>query len=276
MRSGWSVRVPASSANLGAAFDAVAVVLDTHLEVTADGSEPAPETHPAVRAVPSRGWRGRARPCGVTFPAGEAWGSRAPRASPGSSPQPYSATCRCAPACREVLPAATGLEGHADNVAASLLGGVVAVAGGRAVRVPLGRELAVVLWVPDRETATTSARRHLPDQVAFDDAAFNVGRTALLIAALGRRRRRRVANGNRGPTASGPAALARPETRIAIDTALRAGAFGAWVSGSGPSAAAFADPARAPEIASAMPAGGRAIVLDIAEEGATVTSRSKQ
>jgi homoserine kinase len=45
---------------------------------------------------------------------------------------------------RDVLSAATELEGHADNVAASLLGGVVAVAAGRAVRVGLGRRLAVV------------------------------------------------------------------------------------------------------------------------------------
>ena len=45
----WLVRVPASSANLGPAFDAVAVALDRHVEVT-DRGEPAPETHPAVRA----------------------------------------------------------------------------------------------------------------------------------------------------------------------------------------------------------------------------------
>ena len=49
-RDDWLVRVPASSANLGSAFDAVALALDTYLEVTADASDPAPETHPAVRA----------------------------------------------------------------------------------------------------------------------------------------------------------------------------------------------------------------------------------
>ena len=49
-RDDWVVRVPASSANLGSAFDAVALALDVHLEVTADAGDPAPETHPAVRA----------------------------------------------------------------------------------------------------------------------------------------------------------------------------------------------------------------------------------
>src|SRR5438132_13959218 len=78
----------------------------------------------------------------------------------------------------------TELEVHADNVAASLIGEVVAVAGSTVVRVPLARELAVVVWVPDRENATASARRLLPSEVPFADAAFNVARASLLVAAL--------------------------------------------------------------------------------------------
>jgi len=275
VRTGWSVRVPASSANLGAAFDAVAVALDTHLEVEAGGSDPAPETHPAVRAFRHAGGAG---PLTVRchFPGGRGLGfSGASRvagilAASVQRDQPLRA------ARREVLPAATGLEGHADNVAASLLGGVVAVAGGRAVRVPLGCELAVVVWVPNRETATTSARRALPEQIGFDDAAFNVGRTALLIAALAAGDTDALRTATEDRLHQDRRLSRAPETRIAIDTALRAGAFGAWVSGSGPSAAAFVDPARAHEIAAAMPAGGRAIVLDIAEEGATVTTKTTQ
>ena len=148
-----------------------------------DGDEPAPETHPAVRAFRRRGRRGplcraladsgraRARVLG----RGARRRARSPRACSGA------AAPRRAP---ELLRDATELEGHADNVAASLLGGVVAVAGGPRCACPLGRELAVVVWVPERETATASARRLLPEQVPFDDAVFNVGRTALLVAAL--------------------------------------------------------------------------------------------
>src|SRR6516165_4980237 len=58
MRSGWVVRAPASSANLGAAFDAVAVALALPLEVTDDDEHPAPETHPAVRAFRLAGGSG--------------------------------------------------------------------------------------------------------------------------------------------------------------------------------------------------------------------------
>jgi homoserine kinase len=166
--------------------------------------------------------------------------------------------------------AAGELEGHFDNVAASIYGGVVAVAGGRAVRVPMPRELAVVVWIPDRETPTPSARRLLPAQVPFEDASFNVGRTALLVAALaaGDDDALRVATEDR---LHQDLRLARAaDTRAAMEAALAAGALAAWLSGSGPTAAALVEPSRADGVASALPPGGRAQVLGIAETGVTV------
>ncbi len=158
-------------------------------------------------------------------------------------------------------------------MAASLFGGVVAVAGGRAVRIPIPHELTVVVWTPDRETATPSARRLLPDQVPFEDAAFNVGRASLLVAAL--------AAGDVGALRTATEdrlhqdrRLARAhDTRVAIEAALAAGAYGAWLSGSGPSAAALVEPACARDVAAALPAGGRTRVLAIADGGATVSTR---
>ena len=102
-----------------------------------------------------------------------------------------------------------------------------------------------------------------------------MGRAALLVAALaaGDAEALRVATEDR---LHQDHRLARaPGTRAAIDAALGAGAHAAWLSGSGPSAAAFADPARADQVAAALPADGRAMVLEIADEGATVMSRSE-
>ncbi len=268
---GWTVRVPASSANLGAAFDAVAVALDVHLEV-ADEGEPSPETHPAVRAFRSAGGVGplavRAR-----FPGGRGLGFSGAARVAGLLAAAVQQGRPMRAARAAVLRAATELEGHADNAAASLLGGVVAVAGDQAVRVPLGRELAVVVWVPARETATSSARRLLPEQVSFGDAVFNLGRAALLVAALaaGESGALRTATEDR---LHQDRRLARAhDTRLAMDAALAAGAVAVWLSGSGPSAAAFAEPGRADEIAAALPPDGRAMVLAIADEGAVVQTR---
>jgi homoserine kinase len=266
----WIVRVPASSANLGSAFDAVAVALDCHIEVTTRGT-PAPETHPAVRAFRHAGGSGQVS-IAASFPGGRGLGYSgaarvagllAARAQRGEG----------ARVVRErVLREGTELEGHADNVAASLCGGVVAVAGGHAVRVPLARVPAVVVWIPEHETATASARRLLPEQVPFDDAAFNVGRSALLVAALaaGEVAALRTATEDR---LHQDRRLARvPDSRAAIEAALRARAWAAWLSGSGPSVAAFADPERAPDVADSLPATGRTLVLAIDDEGATISS----
>jgi homoserine kinase len=112
--------------------------------------------------------------------------------------------------------------------------------------------------------------------VSFDDAAFNVGRTALLVAALTAGDTDALAVATEDRLHQDHRLARAPDTRQAIDTALRAGAYAAWVSGSGPSAAAFVDPAHAREIAAALPTGGRALILAIAQEGATVTTRTTQ
>jgi homoserine kinase len=266
----WRVRVPASSANLGSAFDAVAIALDVYLEVTPDASAPAPETHPAVRAFRQGGGTGPIA-VRVRFPGGRGLGFSGAARVGGLVAACVQQDKSLRAARPAILRAAGELEGHFDNVAASLFGGVVAVAGGRAVRIPIPRDLAVVVWTPDRETPTPSARRLLPDQVPFEDAAFNIGRTALLVAALaaGDVGALRIATEDR---LHQDRRLARAhDTRHAIDAALAAGAFAAWLSGSGPSAAALVDPECADEIAAALPAGGRTRILAIADVGATVT-----
>ncbi len=274
MRTGWRVKVPASSANLGPAFDALAVAAGIFLEVADEGERPETETHPAVRAFRAAGGTGPlfvrsqvpgGRGLGFSG-AARVGGLLAAAAQQGES----VASVRAA-----VLARAAELEGHADNVAASLFGGVVAVAAGHAVRVPRGCELALVVWIPDHETATAGARRLLADEVPFADAAFNVGRTALLVAGL--------AAGD--TTVLGVATedrlhqdrrLARaPDTRGAINAALQAGACAAWLSGSGPTAAAFAEPSRAEAVAAALPPNGRALVLPIDDEGAIVMQGSE-
>ena len=275
MHRGWRVRVPASTANIGSAFDAVAIALATYLDVSDDEGSPASETHPAVRAFRHGGGEGpltvRSR-----FPGGRGLGFSGAARVAGLLAAHVQRGRGLDEARHDTLAVASELEGHADNVAASLLGGIVAVAGGAAVRVTSGCELAIVVWVPNRETPTANARRLLPEHVSFADAAFNIGRAALLIGALaaGDTGALRIATEDR---LHQDRRLARvPETHQAIDAALGAGALGAWLSGSGPSAAAFVDPQRGQEIAAGLPAGGRAMVLEIADEGATVTTRSRK
>jgi homoserine kinase len=266
VRRNWLVSVPASSANLGSGFDALAVAVGIHLVVSDEGERPEPETHPAVRAFRGAGGEG---PLFVrsAIAGGRGLGfSGAARVAGLLAARVQRDESRSA----GLLRAATELEGHGDNVAASIRGGVVAVAAGRMVRIPLGTDLAVVVWIPDRETATTSARRLLPEQVSFADAAFNVGRTALLVAALAAGDTDALRAGTEDRLHQDRRLARVPESHHAIDAALAAGAFAAWLSGSGPSVAAFVEPARGEAIAAALPDGGRALVLAIDDEGASV------
>ena len=265
----WSVRVPASSANLGPAFDAVAVALTTHLVITPSETG-APDSHPAVRAFRAAGGRGGLE-VHASFPGGRGLGySGAARV--GGVLAGYRQAGKLGPDMRSaVLERATRLEGHADNVAASLMGGVVVVAAGRVVRVPLAITPAVVVWSPARETSTAASRKHFPEHVPFADAVFNVGRSALLVAALVSGDVDALRDATADRLHQDARLRAVPDSRAALDDAVAAGAWCAWLSGSGPSVAAFVDPTLAPAVAGALPATGRAMVLDIDDEGAVAT-----
>src|SRR5689334_18386738 len=142
-----------------------------------------------------------------------------------------------------VLDEAARLEGHPDNVAACVLGSIVASAidsGGvaRAVRLDLPERFGVAVVVPDFDLPTSKARSVLPDTYSKQDTVFNVQRSALLIAAL-----------TTGTTSAFPAALEdrfhqpyRAALVPGLDEILKLrapGLLGCALSGAGPSVVVF-------------------------------------
>ena len=170
----------------------------------------------------------------------------------------------------ELLRLATELEGHADNVAASLYGGIVATAGGHAVRVPMSFDPAMVLWVPSFVTSTDESRTKLPVDVPMVDVVFNLGRVALLVAALaaGEVDVLRIATQDR--LHQGIRLAAAEPSRAALDAALAAGAWASWLSGSGPTVAAMCAVDEAEALAAALPAEGHTKILRIDHAGAVI------
>ena len=170
----------------------------------------------------------------------------------------------------DVLAISSELEGHADNVAASLYGGVVATAAGRAVSVPMAIDPTVVVWIPSFTTRTDASRAMLPETVQMSDAVFNVGRVALLVAAL--------CAGDIGALRAATEDRLHQHVRLntaqpskaAMDAALEAGAWCTWLSGSGPTVAALCSPERAEAIVQQLPADGAAMVVRIDHAGASV------
>jgi homoserine kinase len=166
---------------------------------------------------------------------------------------------------------ATALEGHADNIAPSIFGGVVASAGGHAVRVPLPFDPAVVVWVPPSTTSTDQSRAALCPSVPFADAVFNVGRTALLVAALAAGNIHALRTATEDRLHQDQRFARSPGSRVALEAALDAGAWCGWLSGSGPTIATLCAREAAGDLAGALPTEGHTKVLTVDTGGAVLT-----
>ncbi len=186
-------RAPATSANLGPGFDTLAVALGLYVEVTLDladefrvSSEGCgaglhdDENHLAARVARSvLGHSNFALHVSSTIPLSRGLGSSAALAVAAAA----------AAGAADPLGVAATLDGHAENAAASVLGGLVVarVEGENVVArsLPLDDAWRFVVVVPDQELATSDARRALPERVLFSDAVHNLSALGLLIAGLG-------------------------------------------------------------------------------------------
>jgi homoserine kinase len=144
----------------------------------------------------------------------------------------------------ELVTIATQIEGHPDNVAPALLGGLmVAAMEGKQVtvaRFPVPRELRCVLFVPDLTLLTKRARGILPKRIPRADAIYNASRVALWIAALRERRWEWLEAATQDRLHQPYRAKLVPGMYALFDAAMKAGARGAALSGAGPSVIAFA------------------------------------
>ncbi len=270
-----AVRVPASSANIGPGFDVLGMALDLNIEAgygnaPAESNE-ADENHPLTVAY---------RHCGGTkdlwvrsqMPMGKGLGfSGAARVAGcilahaeknGAEPE------KLEQAKSEIMRVASELEGHPDNASASLFGGFVASVDGFAVRIPTPLDPAIIVWVPEQQTSTRESRTKLPASVKFEDAVFNIGHTALLVAALAAGDIAALSIATRDRLHQDLRFVKSPNSKLVLQAAVEAGAWCAWLSGSGPTIAAMCDPADAQNIADKFPDQGSTMVLRIAAQGA--------
>jgi homoserine kinase len=243
------VRAPATSANLGPGFDTAAVALDlwNELEVSdgegvvvegeGAGELPADATNLAVRAYALR-----ADPAGKRFrfvnriPLERGLGSSAAAIALGLA----AAAPKAAP--EELLADGRQLEGHADNLAAALAGGVTLTWDGRIARIADALPLSAVALVPRERTSTESSRRSLPSTVPHADAAANAAYAALLAAGAAVQDADLFAAGLDDRLHE----PYRPSTALdAVREELPPGARGATLSGSGPTVIVWADDSEA-------------------------------
>ncbi|MCW3021184.1 MAG: thrB, partial [Conexibacter sp.] len=134
----------------------------------------------------------------------------------------------------DLLALGTELEGHPDNLAASLHGGFVICADGTATRVDMPTGLEAVLVVPRTPVRTAQARAALPSEVPMADAVFNTAHAALLALGLARGNWELVGRGLADRLHQDRRAHLYPRSMEVVRLAPGLGALGATISGAGP------------------------------------------
>jgi homoserine kinase len=243
MAAAVRVRVPASSANLGPGFDCFAAALGLFLELEvseAPGFELLTDldvrrdrsnlvVSAFERLHPASGYRFR---LSSQIPLSGGMGSSAAAVVAG-----LLAARRLAGgdgSGAELLALATELEGHPDNVAAALLGGIVVCADGEAHRLAPPASLDALLVVPERAVRTQRARAVLPATVPLADAVYNTAHGALLMLGLASGDLELLGRGLRDRLHQPYRAHLYPRSAELLAAAVSLGALGATVSGAGP------------------------------------------
>jgi homoserine kinase len=270
--------VPASTSNLGAGFDCIGLALDRYLTAeylpgpgttltierrgTLRGLDARPPAHDlfitAFRgALSARGHRdvGGTLIVDSEIPVARGLGSSAVAVVGGAALGMTAAGA--ALDVPRILADAERAEGHLDNAAPALLGGLVAVAHGRPFALPLSSAFAFVFAAPGYELATARARAALPATVPHAEATRALGRVAALVRALETGDPELLALGLED-TLHVPYRLPLiPGGSDVVAAGRRAGAYGVTVSGAGSGLLAITPPARADDVAAAMAAAFR-------------------
>ncbi len=300
-----SVSTPASTANLGAGFDCLGLALNLRnvvelwdtgrgggleIDVEGEGEDqlPTDDTNLVYRAADRLFAKVGKRPAGLLrvhavngIPLGSGMGSSAATIVGGLvAANALVADQRGGLAREDLLRLAYEMEGHPDNAAAALYGGLTLVSAAgdelmaRALPVP---PLRVVIALPELRLSTAEARAALPAQVPLADAVYNLGHALFTVQAL----------------TSGDEALLRwavsdrlhqpyrqrliPGYATVVAEARKAGAAAVALSGAGPSLVAFAS-ARHDQIAAAMQAAFlvnglkcRTFVLPVDRQGVQIS-----
>lgn len=286
-----TVRTPASSANLGPGFDAIALALDLSADVTLTlHDKPAPyatgkaETMALAAANTVFVQSGQPRTPNLQaayrgeIPVGRGLGASAVVrvgalvAANRLLDEPFSSD--------QLAILAAELEGHADNAAAAQFGGLQVAVWHEGelthISVPVPAGLQAVLLVPELEMPTHESRQALPESVSLPEAVFNLGRAALLVAAFAENHLDALRIATQDVLHQPARGRIFPALDDVIAAALAQGAHSAHLSGAGSSVLALTS-ANGEAIGAAMLAAarergfdGQVIVTRPSNEGARV------
>ena len=260
-----TVKVPASTTNLGPGFDCLGLALklyntvemerteekDITIKISGEGEKELPrdELNIILSAIKLVFDKAGEKLCGLRIrqvnqiPIGRGLGSSAATRLAGIMAANELLKANLSEG--EILRLAAELEGHPDNVAASLFGGLVIVGREgkdfRWLRLEVPENLKVVVAIPERRLSTQRARDILPEKISLSDAVFNLSRVAMLVSSLISGRWQYLAVSTQDRLHQPYRSSLVPGMEEVFEAALKEGARGAFLSGAGSTVAALAD-----------------------------------
>ena len=292
MATAITVRVPATSANLGAGFDCLGMALElvASVTVTFEGREPFPSEDVGEKMVLSavrQTFQRMGKPVppvsahyNVSIPLGRGLGASAvARVAGVLAANEYAHSPLSADACLDI---ASDLEGHGDNACPAMFGGMQVCVAAKGhyphVSCRYPQDISMAILIPDHSMATKDARKVLPDSYSRADAVHNVGRASLFVAAMAAGRFDLLDEATQDVIHQPQRKALFPALFDIFAAAKGAGAHATWLSGAGSCVAALCTGETARTVAPAMLAtlkaagmGGRSLVTRIAAEGAAVS-----
>ncbi len=275
-----SASAPASSANLGPGFDTLGLALALRCRATVEPADTMTiSENGTTRRLGAHDMVARAVMLAIDRPAHVTLDSEVPRARGMGSSSAVAASVAGAAlkavggdgGAARVFEIVAELEGHSDNAAATVFGGLVAVAAGGVKRLELHESIRVVVGIPSAPLRTVEARDALPGELARDAVCRSLSRLVFLIEGLREGDPDVLRHAAGDEIHEGPRALLSPITGELISAARRGGALHAAWSGAGPTAIAFTTQASSGRVIGAMSGvlgvEGDVLALDVDYDG---------
>lgn len=266
------VRAPGSSANLGPGFDVLGLAVARYVWVADDGDGPPCGPDHIARIAYEQA--GGTEPIWFDFELepGRGLGFSAAARAGGAFLAAVQQGCDPTEAQERAYRVVADIEGHGDNAAPSVFGGLHLIAGDRNYRIGPDLPGRLLFWVPDLAILTDESRASLPGLVSRADCVFNLGRIALLMMAIYEQRLDLLAEAIADRLHQPQRFAECDAAAAAYEAALEAGATAAWLSGSGPTIGVVTSDDTVEPVTTALSETGKVLDLAVDRDGAVLVT----